>query len=1305
MKKHSTPTTQSERHGNHIAAAELKSPLPVKDAVLHDDFALPGQPDPHSAGVPAHTPEWTNPQTSDPDAGVVDDAPLQSPLFGETPVEAQYSTTTDIFGPYDKTADKGEAQTNTKTATGDTNQGFTLAGKTAAQIPDAIPEPPASSGQLAVTMNANAAAGPTLSIGGDNLEQLKGRIFGNYDKWLPDGFDYNGDEVAVVTYAFPQTWQELSEYFQEYDDFSGDPFGAPTENFFAFGFDQIDAAERAMARWEDVTHIRFQYVLPNQNPDLYFYAQDFALTEDTVDSGGNSTTVDLTHGSRININMLLGFGDTAIGEPLTQTLIHEVGHSLGLSHPGNYDASDEEVPTYQTSAEYIEDTWMYSIMSYFTQAETGGTADVVDTPRTHDIYAIQQLYGVEWDVRDTNTIYGYNAWGVTGDFDFTVNETPNLTIWDGGGIDTLNLSGDNSGVTLDLNPGAFSSTHGLTYNISLAYIPDYVDPGHNAYIENAVGGNGDDSLIGNTQNNSLWGNDGIDHLHGADGDDTLRGDDDEDWLYGGNDEDTLYGGDDDDRLYGGGDNDTLSGGSGADHLYGSAGVDDLSGNDHNDLLYGGDGGDTLRGGHGNDSLYGGFGVDAYYGGSGIDSIDFTYNNADWTIHLSADLNDSVAQNFLGTSTTGGAKETISNVEDVKTGDGDDHITGSDADNTLEAGSGLNWVYGLDGDDDISGGRDRDRLYGGNGVDTIIGGDGADNLYGGDEEDTLTGGDGSDRLYGGDHIDNLFGGDDGDRLFGGDGSDILQSHDGADYLYGADGSDQLYGGNQNDRLYGGDQIDFLYGGADDDRLSGGDATDLLDGGSGNDIADYSYSNEDWTVTLILDGATSASGEKDILASIESVIMGSGDDDVYGDGNDNNLEGRGGNDILFGGGGTDGLYGGSGNDQLNGGAGEDYLIGGPGRDTAIYDTAPSSVVVDLAIVGLQNTVGAGQDGLSQMENLVGSDHADWLYGDDLKNTLYGGDGDDSLMGRAGNDQLYGGDQDDFLIGGSGSDILNGGEGIDTASYFYSPSAVYIDLNVAGWHDTLGEGLDLLNSIENVNGSNHADWLLGDENNNKLNGYDGNDALVGGDGVDELIGNNGHDALYGGLGNDVLNGGAGNDWANYNVGLSTGVSVSLNLNTQDTLGGGIDTLIEIENIWGTDYSDSLYGDASDNELRGDGGVDWLFGGSGGDTLNGGAQNDVLFGGAGNDDITGASGNDSMSGGLGFDDFIFDDNWGDDTITDFDLVRDDLDFSGVYGLNTIAQLSLTDTSKGVVVGFAGDTVRLNGISSWELDDGNFIV
>jgi serralysin len=253
-----------------------------------------------------------------------------------------------------------------------------------------------------------------------------------------------------------------------------------------------------------------------------------------------------------------------------QTLNHELGHSLGLSHPGNYNFSDDVdgVPgpdpiTYEGDAFYYQDSNQYTIMSYFDAFETG--SDQIDwslmrfvypsTPMVHDVYVAQQKYGVETTTRTADTTYGFNA---TADVEneamrFEANELLTMfTIWDAAGNDTLDLSGYDSNSVIDLREGAYSSAGGPGEQLSLAEVnannaaagladrtaaydlyiggraganegiawadivnTDFVMDNnigiaYGAVIENAIGGSGDDQINGNQADNEFTGNAGAD---------------------------------------------------------------------------------------------------------------------------------------------------------------------------------------------------------------------------------------------------------------------------------------------------------------------------------------------------------------------------------------------------------------------------------------------------------------------------------------------------------------------------------------------------------------------------------------------------------------------------------------------------------------------------------------------------------------------------------------------------------------------------------------------------------------------------
>lgn len=169
------------------------------------------------------------------------------------------------------------------------------------------------------------------------------------------------------------------------------------------------------------------------------------------------------------------------------TLNHELGHTLGLSHPGTYNFGDDSdgdgVPdpiNYSTDAQYFQDSHQFSIMSYFDSFETG--AQNVDwnvmrfvypsTPMVDDVYVIQQKYGADMTTRTGDTTYGFNAtgdvWNPAMSFHdgemFTI-----FTIWDAAGNDTIDLSGYYTPSVIDLREGAYISAGGAgAYDPALA---------------------------------------------------------------------------------------------------------------------------------------------------------------------------------------------------------------------------------------------------------------------------------------------------------------------------------------------------------------------------------------------------------------------------------------------------------------------------------------------------------------------------------------------------------------------------------------------------------------------------------------------------------------------------------------------------------------------------------------------------------------------------------------------------------------------------------------------------------------------
>jgi serralysin len=225
--------------------------------------------------------------------------------------------------------------------------------------------------------------------------------------------------------------------------------------------------------------------------------------------------------------------------------VHEIGHALGLSHPGGYNGS----ASFAANATHFQDTRAYTVMSYFNAEENGSGTDHVAagrrygaTPLLDDILAVQRVYGADMTTRPGATVYGFGSNAGHDAFDFVKNPDPVIAIWDAGGIDTLDVSGWSTDQSVDLGQGRFSSVGHLTDNVAIA---------RGAVIENAVAGGGDDEIVGNAANNWLRGGGGADRLEGGDGDDHLDGGADRDSLEGGAGADFLRGGAGNDRLAGG----------------------------------------------------------------------------------------------------------------------------------------------------------------------------------------------------------------------------------------------------------------------------------------------------------------------------------------------------------------------------------------------------------------------------------------------------------------------------------------------------------------------------------------------------------------------------------------------------------------------------------------------------------------------------------------------------------------------------------------------------------------------------------
>src|SRR5258707_1593006 len=269
------------------------------------------------------------------------------------------------------------------------------------------------------------------------------------------------------------------------------------------------------------------------------------------------------------------------------------------------------------------------------------------------------------------------------------------------------------------------------------------------------------------------------------------------------------------------------------------------------------------------------------------------------------------------------------------------------------------------------------------------------------------------------------------------------------------------------------------------------------------------------------------------------------------------------------------------------------------TVDYSNSTAAVRIDLATNPQQGGFAQG-DTLINVFSVIGSAFDDVIRGQD---TIPGFNG----FNDPGENSLFGGAGNDILEGRGGPDLINGGSGSDTASYESSPAAVNVTVNdpVRGAFSASGGDAtgDRLISIENLIGSSFNDILTGSSNNNTLDGGLGDDTLDGKGGIDTALYAS-HDSIsLLAAEQDVISLGLNGADGSYTRSGLVGLHI-IQFQTVEH-----DVLRNIENVTGSNHSETINGNEQDNVLDGRGGNDTLDGGLGNDTLIGGSGNDTAL------------------------------------------------------------------------------------------------
>jgi len=428
-----------------------------------------------------------------------------------------------------------------------------------------------------------------------------------------------------------------------------------------------------------------------------------------------SSVTEIANGGDVWLNRNISWtaDDWATGQDGYVTLLHEIGHALGLKHP--FDGTS----TLSASLDNESHTVMsYSQAPNSTLIAVSGNQYSYSWVTSHlrpstlmpmDIEALQYLYGANTSTRTGNDVYRWS-----------LNAELLETIWDSAGTDTIDCANQTLTCIIDLRAENYSSIAlrqtdaekrvGLDLPIwFFGSLPTDIYNGSNnlaiakgVVIEKALGGSGNDQLIGNDASNTLVGGAGNDSLTGGLGNDSLDG---------GSGVDTMTGGDGNDYYYLRDAGDSISEtnaatSGGADTIYCYLASYTLGNNVENGRIMSA-GTANLTGNMLNNFLYAGQGNNAIAGGDGIDTVSFYYGATGTT---------GVTASLVTGQATGSGSDTLTSIERLYGSNNADRFTGD---------AKANYLYGYAGNDTLDGGAGIDTLVGGVGRDSLAGGSGND----------------------------------------------------------------------------------------------------------------------------------------------------------------------------------------------------------------------------------------------------------------------------------------------------------------------------------------------------------------------------------------------------------------------------------------------------------------------------------------------------------------------------------------------------------------------------------------------------